>query len=221
MDRPWAEWRRRVEITTFVIGPLQSNCYLVVDEASSRAAVIDHGMESGEVLETVRRKRLRLETVIVTHGHFDHVFSSALFKAETGAGMVMHPDDLPLLSEVPETARFFGVKASLPPQPDRLVREGDTIPVGGLSLRVLETPGHTPGSISLCGDDAVFVGDALFAGSVGRTDLEGGDHDTLMASIRNVLLTLQDDVEVYSGHGPATLIGQERRTNPFLLGRSR
>ena len=132
-----------------MIGPLQSNCYLLADEASGQAAVIDPGMESGEVLEAVRRQRLRLGSVIVTHGHFDHVFSSALFKAETGAGIVMHPDDLPLLAEVPETARFFGVKARLPPQPDRLVREGDTIAVGGLSVRVLETPGHTPGSISL------------------------------------------------------------------------
>lgn len=221
MDRPWAEWRRRVEIATFVIGPLQSNCYLVVDEASSRAVVIDPGMESGEVLETVRRKRLRLESVIVTHGHFDHVFSSALFKAETGAGVVMHPDDLPLLSEVPETARFFGVKASLPPQPDRLVREGDTIPVGGLSLRVLETPGHTPGSISLCADDAVFVGDALFAGSVGRTDLRGGSLETLLRSIHGKLLTLPDRTVVYAGHGPATSIGVERRDNPFLSGGGR
>jgi glyoxylase-like metal-dependent hydrolase (beta-lactamase superfamily II) len=210
-----------VEIATFVIGPLQSNCYLVVDEASSRAVVIDPGMESGEVLETVRRKRLRLESVIVTHGHFDHVFSSALFKAETGAGVVMHPDDLPLLSEVPETARFFGVKASLPPQPDRLVREGDTISVGELSLRVLETPGHTPGSISLCADDAVFVGDALFAGSVGRTDLRGGSLETLLRSIHGKLLTLPDRTVVYAGHGPATSIGVERRDNPFLSGGGR
>lgn len=210
-----------MEIATFVIGPLQSNCYLVVDETSDRAAVIDPGMESGEVLETVRRRRLRLESVIITHGHFDHVFSGALFKAETGAGIVMHPDDLPLLAEVPETARFFGVKAALPPQPDRLVREGDTIAVGGLALRVLETPGHTPGSISLCLDDAVFVGDALFAGSVGRTDLRGGSLDALLRSIHGKLLTLPDRTVVYAGHGPATSIGVERRDNPFLQGGSR
>ena len=205
-----------MEIKTFVVGPLQSNCYLVVDGASRRAAVIDPGMESEAVLATVRDEQYVLESVIITHGHFDHVFSSALFKAQTGAKMIMHPEDLPLLTEVPETARFFGIKAPVPPTPDRLVREGDAIPVGGLSLRVLETPGHTPGSISLCGDNAVFVGDALFAGSVGRTDLAGGSLDTLLRSIHGKLLRLPDRTVVYAGHGPATSIGVERKDNPFL-----
>ena len=205
-----------MEIKTFVVGPLQSNCYLVVDETSRRAAVIDPGMESEAVLAALRDERYVLEAVIITHGHFDHVFSTAIFTAHTGAKMIMHPDDLPLLTEVPETARFFGIKAPVPPPPDRLVREGDTIPVGGLSLRVLETPGHTPGSISLCGDNAVFVGDALFAGSVGRTDLAGGSLDTLLRSIHGKLLRLPDRTVVYAGHGPATSIGVERMDNPFL-----
>jgi glyoxylase-like metal-dependent hydrolase (beta-lactamase superfamily II) len=208
--------RARVEIKTFVVGPLQSNCYLVADEAAGRAAVIDPGMESEEVLAAVRDARYTLESVIITHGHFDHVFSSALFKAQTGARMIMHPDDVPLLNDVPETARFFGIKAPIPPAPDRLVREGDSIPVGGLSLRVLETPGHTPGSISLHADHAVFVGDALFAGSVGRTDLAGGSLETLLRSIHGKLLRLPDRTVVYAGHGPATSIGAERRDNPFL-----
>jgi hydroxyacylglutathione hydrolase len=205
-----------VEITTFVVGPLQSNSYLVADPASRLAAVIDPGMESDIVLDAVRRQGLRVETVIITHGHFDHVFSSARFKAETGAEVVMHPDDLALLAEVPETARFFGIKAPVPPDPDRLVREGDAVAVGGLTLQVLETPGHTPGSISLRLDDAVFVGDTLFAGSVGRTDLTGGSLDVLLKSIRGKLLSLPDRTVVYAGHGPATSIGVERRDNPFL-----
>jgi hydroxyacylglutathione hydrolase len=205
-----------VEITTFVVGPLQSNSYLVVDEPSRRAVVIDPGMESDAVLDAVRRQGLRVDSVIITHGHFDHVFSSALFKAQTGAEVVMHPNDLSLLAEVPETARFFGIKAPVPPHPDRLVREGDAITVGGLSLRVLETPGHTPGSISLCLDDAVFVGDTLFAGSVGRTDLNGGSLEVLLRSIHTKLLALPDRTVVYAGHGPATSIGVERRDNPFL-----
>lgn len=203
-------------IQTFVVGPLQSNSYLVVDERSRQAAVIDPGMESESVLEAVRREGLRVESVIITHGHFDHVFSSAAFKAETGAQVIMHPDDVPLLLEMPETARFFGFKAPPPPQPDRLVREGDVIKVGELALRVLETPGHTPGGISLCLDNAVFVGDTLFAGSVGRTDLRGGSLDALLRSIRTRLLTLPDWTVVYPGHGPATSIGAERRDNPFL-----
>ena len=203
-------------IQTFVVGPLQSNSYLVVDERSRQAAVIDPGMESESVLEAVRREGLRVESVIITHGHFDHVFSSAAFKAETGAQVIMHPDDVPLLLEMPETARFFGFKAPPPPQPDRLVREGDVIKVGELALRVLETPGHTPGGISLCLDNAVFVGDTLFAGSVGRTDLRGGSLDALLRSIRTRLLTLPDWTVVYPGHGAATSIGAERRDNPFL-----
>jgi glyoxylase-like metal-dependent hydrolase (beta-lactamase superfamily II) len=205
-----------VGIAVFVVGPLQSNSYLVFDEASGRAAVIDPGIESEVVLDAARRQRLHLESVIITHGHFDHVFSSALFKAQTGAEIIMHPDDLSLLADVPQTARFFGIKAPVPPSPDRLVREGDTVTVGELSLGVLETPGHTPGSISLRLDDAVFVGDTLFAGSVGRTDLTGGSLDVLLRSIHTKLLTLPDRTAVYAGHGPATSIGVERRDNPFL-----
>ena len=203
-------------IQTFVVGPLQSNSYLVVDERSRQAAVIDPGMESESVLEAVHHEGLRVESVIITHGHFDHVFSCAAFKAETGAQVIMHPDDVPLLLEMPETARLFGFKASASPQPDRLVREGDVIKVGELALRVLETPGHTPGGISLCLDDAVFVGDTLFAGSVGRTDLRGGSLDALLRSIRTKLLTLPDWTVVYPGHGASTSIGAERRNNPFL-----
>jgi hydroxyacylglutathione hydrolase len=205
-----------VEIATFVVGPLQSNSYLLIDELSRRAAVIDPGMESEVVLDAVARRGLHVESVLITHGHFDHVFACALFKAKTGAEVVMHPNDLSLLPEMPQTARFFGIKAPVPPTPDRLVREGDTIAVGALSLRVLETPGHTPGSISLCLDDAVFVGDTLFAGSVGRTDLAGGSLEVLLRSIHTKLLTLPDRTVVYAGHGAATSIGVERRDNPFL-----
>ncbi len=208
-----------MDIQTFVVGPLQSNCYLVIDERSRRAAVIDPGMGSDPVLEAVRRSGLQLDSVIITHGHFDHVYSTGLFKAEAGALIMMHPDDLPLLQEVPHTARFFGFKAPEPPQPDRLVREGDLIPVGGLALRVLETPGHTPGGISLHADTAVFVGDTLFAGSIGRTDLNGGSLELLLRSIDTRLLTLPDRTVVYPGHGPATSVGVERRDNPFLRAR--
>ncbi len=205
-----------MEIATFVVGPLQSNSYLVVDEAARRAVVIDPGMESEAVLDAVRRQGLRVDSIVITHAHFDHVFSSARFKAETGAEVVMHPNDLSLLAEVPETARFFGIKAPVPSNPDRLVREGDSITAGGLSLGVLETPGHTPGSISLRLDDAVFVGDTLFAGSVGRTDLTGGSLEVLLRSIHGKLMALPDRTVVYAGHGPATSIGVERRSNPFL-----
>jgi hydroxyacylglutathione hydrolase len=208
--------RDSVRVETFVVGPLQSNSYLVVDEGTRRAAVVDPGMESEPVLEAVRAQGLRLDCLIATHAHFDHVAGSGLFKAATGAAIVMHPEDLPLLAIMPETARLFGFRAADPPRPDRLVREGDVVAVGELRLGVLETPGHTPGSISLRGDGAVFVGDTLFAGSVGRTDLAGGSQEDLLRSIRNKLLTLPDMTVVYSGHGPPTTIGSERRNNPFL-----
>lgn len=202
-----------VKCEPFVIGALQNNCYLVADEVSGRAAVIDPGLECEPVLEAIRAARLTLECVVLTHAHFDHVSGSDLFP---GIPIVMHPDDVPLLQKVPETARFFGYTVAAPPAPSRLVREGDRIRVGGVSLEVLETPGHTPGGISLLADEVVFVGDTLFAGSIGRTDLSGGSYETLLRSISTKLLELPDTTVVYPGHGPSTTIGEERRDNPFL-----
>lgn len=207
-----------MSIQTHVIGPLQNNTYVVVDDASRRAAVIDPGMECEPVLERVRSDGLTLEAVILTHGHFDHIFGTQLFRAASPAPILMHAADLPLLDEAGETARYFGFTAPAVPRPDRLVRDGEAIKVGGLELKVLETPGHTPGGISLLLEEMVFVGDALFAGSVGRTDLAGGSHELLLRSIRAKLLTLPDQTTVYPGHGPATTIGVERRDNPFLQG---
>ncbi len=202
-----------MKIESFVVGALQNNCYLVGDEVSGRGVVIDPGLESESVQEAVRAAGLTLEYIILTHAHFDHVSGCELF---AGIPILMHPDDLPLLQKVPETARFFGYTVAPPPMPARLVREGDTIEVGKASLRVLETPGHTPGGISLAADEAVFVGDTLFAGSIGRTDLAGGSYETLLQSIQTKLLGLPDSTVVYPGHGPATTIGEERRDNPFL-----
>lgn len=207
-----------MRIQTFVVGPLQNNCYLILDEATGEAAVVDPGLESEPVLEAVRSGGLRLTGVLLTHAHFDHVGGTELFRAATGAAVVMHAADLPLLAQAPETARHFGIRVAAPRPPDRLVREGDRIAVGGVELEVLETPGHTPGGISLGTAGAIFVGDTLFAGSVGRTDLAGGSFETLLDSIRTKLLPLPDATLVHPGHGPATTIGEERRGNPFLQG---
>jgi hypothetical protein len=192
------------EITTFVV----DRCRQQLSVGRGVASGDRSGMESEAVLEHAVRLR-----------GFDHqptatstTCSPARFKARR-AEVVMHPNDLSLLAEVPETARFFGIKAPVPPNPDRLVREGDAITVGGLSLGVLETPGHTPGSISLRLDEAVFVGDTLFAGSVGRTDLTGGSLECC-PPIHGKRLCF--DRTVVRGHGPATSIGAERRDNPFL-----
>jgi glyoxylase-like metal-dependent hydrolase (beta-lactamase superfamily II) len=202
-----------VKIETFVVGALQNNCYLIADKVSGRAAIVDPGLESEPVLEAVRAAGLELDSIILTHAHFDHVAGCGLFP---GVPIIMHPDDLSLVERAPETARLFGYAVEPPPPPSRLVREGDRIAVGGVQIQVLETPGHTPGGISLLAGEGVFVGDTLFAGSIGRTDLAGGSYETLLRSIRAKLLPLPDSTAVYPGHGPATTIGEERRDNPFL-----
>lgn len=202
-----------------MVGPLQSNSYLLADEVTREAALFDPGMESEPVADILARERLIVTAIINTHGHFDHVFGNAYFKAKTGAPLLMHRADLDLVKRLEEQSLYFGFRATPSPPPDRFLEEGDEVRVGGIRLRVLHTPGHSPGGICLVTDGTAFVGDTLFAGSIGRTDLPGGSAETLLTSIREKLLTLPDDTVIYPGHGPATTIGHERRHNPFLTGR--
>jgi len=208
-----------VKVHAFTVGPVQSNSYLLADEATREAVLFDPGMESEPVAEVLARERLTLTAIINTHGHFDHVFGNAYFKAKTGAPLLMHRADLDLVKRLEEQSLYFGFRATPSPPPDRFLEEGDEVRVGGIRLRVLHTPGHSPGGICLVTDGTAFVGDTLFAGSIGRTDLPGGSAETLLTSIREKLLTLPDDTVIYPGHGPATTIGHERRHNPFLTGR--
>ncbi len=208
-----------MKVHAFTVGPVQSNSYLLADEATREAALFDPGMESEPVAEVLARERLTLTAIINTHGHFDHVFGNAYFKAKTGAPLLMHRADLDLVKRLEEQSLYFGFRATPSPPPDRFLEEGDEVRVGGVRLRVLHTPGHSPGGICLVTDGTAFVGDTLFAGSIGRTDLPGASAETLLTSIREKLLTLPDDTVVYPGHGPATTIGHERRHNPFLTGR--
>lgn len=208
-----------MKVHAFTVGPVQSNSYLLADEATREAALFDPGMESEPVAEVLARERLTLTAIINTHGHFDHVFGNAYFKAKTGAPLLMHRADLDLVKRLEEQSLYFGFRATPSPPPDRFLEEGDEVRVGGIRLRVLHTPGHSPGGICLVTDGTAFVGDTLFAGSIGRTDLPGGSAETLLTSIREKLLTLPDDTVIYPGHGPATTIGHERRHNPFLTGR--
>jgi glyoxylase-like metal-dependent hydrolase (beta-lactamase superfamily II) len=154
----------------------------------------------------------------LTHAHLDHVLGVPRLKAETGAPVWLHTADRPLYDHVPEQAAFYGLEAEPLPPPDREFRAGDTVRLGGIEFTVRHTPGHSPGSVSLVGPGAVFGGDVLFAGSIGRSDLPGGDYDTLIKSIERELLVLPDQTIVYSGHGPETTVGHERRANPFLTG---
>ncbi len=199
-----------------VVGPLQVNCFILADEKTKEAVVIDPGDDAADILAAVRDKALRVKYIVNTHGHFDHVGANKAVKDATGAEILMHEADAPLLADAEDQAIIYGMRVPPPPRPDRFVGDGDAITAGEISLKVLHTPGHTPGGISLLEQGMVFTGDALFAGSIGRTDFPGGDLMTLIGGIRKKLLTLPDETRVFSGHGPASTIGEERRENPFL-----
>ncbi len=202
-------------IHKLTVGPLMSNCFIVGCQKTKIAAVIDPGDETERILLALARSSLTLKNIINTHGHFDHVSGNKKLKDATGAEILIHPLDAPMLRHISASAAYFGLSSDDSPSPDRTVNEGDTIAFGEVILEVIHTPGHTPGGISLSTDGVVFVGDTLFAGSIGRTDLPGGDYDTLISSIRKKLFQLPDTVRVLCGHGPETTIGIEKRTNPF------
>lgn len=205
-------------IKTFVLGPMDSNAYILADENSRRAAVIDPGMGSEHLLEVLEEDRLRLEYVLNTHGHFDHVYCDGYFTSKTGARLLIHEADMPLLQRMPEYARHYGFSVADPPQPDGFLHDGDIIPIGDLSVLVYHIPGHSPGGVCFHVGGVVFSGDSLLAGSIGRTDIPGGSSAELIASIRTKLLALPDATVVYTGHGPQTTIADERKYNPFLIG---
>ena len=197
-------------------GAFLENCYLVIDEAAGACAIVDPGEEAGLILEQVAAAGAHPVAVWLTHAHLDHVLGVAQVSAATAVPVYLHPADRPLYDHVSEQAEAFGMRAVPGPSPDRAFAHGDEVRVGGLGFAVRHTPGHSPGSVCLIGHGVVFAGDVLFQGSIGRTDVPGGDHDTLLASIERELLVLPDSTIVYSGHGPATTIGAERRGNPFL-----
>lgn len=203
-------------LETLVVGPLGVNCYIVGDEKTREAIVIDPGGNARDILDTLRREQLKLVAIVATHAHFDHLFALAELRAATRAPFLLHADEAPVLASASIGARLFGFVFGQPAPAERLVRAGDVVRVGEIALQVLHTPGHSPGGMCLLHDKSVFVGDTLFQGGIGRTDLPGGDYGTLLRSIRDQLLTLPDDTTVYPGHGDATTIGEERQLNPFL-----
>jgi len=158
-----------------------------------------------------------LAYIINTHGHFDHTMANGQLKKLTGASLVIHRSDAPMILNQAAQGSTWGMKLENSPPPDLYVEEGDQITFGDISLKVLHTPGHSPGGISLFTDKMVFVGDALFAGSIGRTDFPGGDYDGLIRNVKQKIFPLGDDVVVYPGHGPRTTVGEEKRTNPFFI----
>ena len=218
-------------IETFVLTPFQQNTRVVSCDVTRKAICIDPGEPSQEVVDYIRANDLDLQAIVITHGHLDHCGGvTALASEFPAADIVLHYEEMylyeklreqPLLLGImPDQARVLGMDYEDPPQPTRFVEDGDVIDVGDLGFLVRHVPGHTLGHIVLVeeGEKAVFTGDCLFSGTIGRTDLPGGDYDQLIASIKEKVLTLDDDFTVYCGHGPETTIGHERATNPFLTG---
>ncbi len=202
-------------------GQFVENCYLVVDEQApegGECAIVDPGEGAGLILHKLAATGAKPVAIWLTHAHIDHVLGVPRVVAETGVPVWLHPADRPLYDAVPEQAAWFGLEAAPLPPPDRTFTHGGTVRVGALTFQVRHTPGHSPGSVSLVGPGVVLGGDVLFAGSIGRTDLPGGDFDTLIASIERELLSLPEATIVYTGHGPETTVGHERRSNPFLTG---
>ena len=198
------------------VGPLGVNCYVVGDDMTREAIVIDPGGNARDIVDTLRREQLKCVAIVNTHAHFDHLIALTELREKTGAAFWLHAEEAKVLANAQMGAKMFGFAMPQPKPADHLLRDGDQIHFGKSALRVLHAPGHSPGSICLRGDNFVIVGDVLFQGSIGRTDLPGGDYATLMASIRDKLLTLPDATVVYPGHGDATTIGEERQLNPFL-----
>ncbi len=216
-----------------VVGPLATNCYILQDEEAGKAVVIDPGGRGSSILDFIRKLGLSLESIVLTHGHVDHIVDAGVIQAGTGAPVMIAEGDKAFLEDPGWMKSFIGPSGMVPVKDSRTVKEGDIIDFGNSRLHVFETPGHSPGSISLywpgspasgsseaapkSGPGVLFSGDLIFGLSVGRTDFPGGDMDQLLNSIRSKVLTLPDDTLIYPGHNAPTTVGKERTENPFLL----
>jgi hydroxyacylglutathione hydrolase len=209
-----------VRIETLPVGPFQENTYLLVDEGTRRAVFIDPGAEAPRLLAALRRSGAELEAIWLTHAHVDHVGAVAAIKRSWDVPIYLHPKSEPLYRAVASQGLAFGLMVEEPPPADRSLADGDVLHVGRLAFRVMHTPGHEPGHVVIHGHGVAFVGDCLFAGSVGRTDLPLAKGAELARSLERIC-ALDDATVVYPGHGPATTIGRERAENPFLNGVAR
>ena len=205
-----------MKIDVIVCGLFQTNSYLIYNDRASSALVIDPGDNAAVFERKLTRENLTLEAILLTHGHLDHVGAVVALKDRFGAKVFMHPADVPILESGPELARDWGLPIPKLFQPDYALADDQQITAAGFDFTVLHTPGHTPGGVCFLSGEHLFTGDTLFAQSIGRTDLPGGDHHQLIASIEKKLLPLPNDTIVYPGHGPDTSIGVEKVTNIFL-----
>jgi glyoxylase-like metal-dependent hydrolase (beta-lactamase superfamily II) len=210
-----------VLVRTFTGGGFGQNAYLTICEPSRAAAVVDPGAAAAGMVEAIQAEELDLLAIFLTHAHIDHVEGVATVRARwPDVPIWLHPDALPMYRHAPQQAAMFGVRLGAQPEPTNALSHGQRLDVGGCALEVRSAPGHAPGHVILVASDRSFalVGDVVFHGSIGRTDLPGGDFATLMKSIRDQVLTLPDHAILHSGHGPPTTVGEERATNPFLMG---
>lgn len=207
-----------LEVVSLPNGQLSQNCYLVADRRTREAVIIDPGEEPAMFLAELDTRAWALRAIWLTHAHVDHIIGVGAVKRATGVPIHLHPLDRRIYDALPQFGAWLGKELEPPPPPDVALEAGDRLRVGGLEFEVRFTPGHSPGSVSFTGNGMVFGGDVLFSGSVGRTDLPGGDFATLMSTIHTQFLSLPDSTVVHSGHGPDTTIGIERLTNPFITG---
>ncbi len=200
----------------FGVGPMDANCYIIGCEETGIGAVVDPGAEGRRILSRLENHGLKCRYIILTHGHIDHVGSLNEVHQATGAEVLIHKEDAGMLTSPAQNLSLFMGSMLKFKAADRLLQDGDKIQVGNVTLEVIHTPGHTPGSICLKVGNDLITGDTLFAGSVGRSDFPGGSHTVLINSIKTKLLSFPDETKVYPGHGPASTIGAEKKFNPFL-----
>lgn len=206
-----------LEIVTLANGSFAENCYLVFDPERADTVLVDPGEDSQRFLAAASSRGRRITAIWLTHAHLDHIQGVAAIREASGAPIFLHPADQRLYRELPQQGLWLGLRLSAPPPADRELEHGQRLAIGRVEVEVRHVPGHSPGHVGFVVPGAVLSGDVLFEGSIGRTDLPGGDFETLIGSIRRELLSLPDDTIVYPGHGPATTVGKERRTNPYLV----
>ena len=203
-------------LETLLVGPLDVNCYIVGSKKERTAVAIDAGGNEEDILQCLKKHNLTLQYLLNTHAHFDHVGGVKHLQDKTGAKFLIHQEEKALISSLSSQTRSFGMPSFPTPTIDRFLTDNEEIAIGSEKLKVIHTPGHSPGCVCFLIDDIVFTGDTLFAGSIGRTDLYGGSYEGLITSIKKRLFPLGDQVVVYPGHGPSTTIGEEKRHNPFF-----
>ena len=206
----------RLKYESVVVGPLETNCYLIHCSETSECAIVDPGAEASKILRLIASKELRPVILLNTHGHIDHIGANKEIKERFDIPLFIHRHDEPMLKSVQQSELSFILGAQDSPAPDKYLEDGQTIQVGQSSLKVIHTPGHSPGSVIFLGDGFLLSGDTLFFGGVGRTDLPGGSWPELVDSIKTKILTMPDEMPVLPGHGPFTSVGQEKRSNPFI-----